>query len=198
MHDASGIHGVAPHPYRTYGCLDDHPRLDERIPTRRRRALLLLNVIGGSAVLASYVLWLGHPSNHAGRFGAVYRRLAASLHDFHVRGCPRISRALPYLARYVIGPRMAAYAVRARPLPVRAYGCPSPSSTSTADHRALDRAALRSAHGCRASVALVVLIARTPTSAPARTRALALAGSMAFAFQTAVLDAFFWPALFPG
>lgn len=32
----------------------------------RRQALLLLNVVGGIAVLASYVLKLGHPSNRAG------------------------------------------------------------------------------------------------------------------------------------
>ena len=165
----------------------------------RRRALLLLNVIGGSAVLASYVLWLGHPSNHAGAlWGGV---TGGWQHLYTISMCAAAAGYLvlfPYLARYVIDHEWL-HTLFALVLFPSALWMPLTfeyvDGPTTGLWIALRCDLLTVA---AASVALVVLIARTPTSAPARTRALALAGSIAFAFQTAVLDAFFWPALFPG
>ena len=165
----------------------------------RRQALLLLNVVGGIAVLASYVLWLGHPSNRA---SALWGGVTGSWQYLYTISMFAATAGylvlLPYLARYVIDHEWL-HTLFALVLFPSALWMPL-----TFEYVDGPTTGLWIALRCdlftvaAASVALVVLTARTPTSAPARTRALALAGSIAFTFQTAVLDAFVWPALFRG
>ena len=165
----------------------------------RRQALLLLNVVGGIAVLASYVLWLGHPSNPAGALWGGVTGGWQYLYTISMFAAAAGYLVLfPYLARYVIDHEWL-HTLFALVLFPSALWMPLTfeyvDGPTTGLWIALRCDLLTVA---TASVALVMLIARTPTSAPARTRALALAGSNAFAFQTAVLDAFVWPALVSG
>lgn len=55
---------------------------DDRV---RRRALVLRNAVGGAAVLASYVLWLGPPSNPAGALWGRIEGVGRSLHTGSMR-----------------------------------------------------------------------------------------------------------------
>lgn len=173
----------------------------------QRRTMLTLNVIGGAAVLGSYAyniatharpgdtLWGGIPESWRTPYAAVMPAAAAgylalwSLLNFRVDpdqaqvlGRP----ALPLFNKLLVPillpsalwmPLTFAYAER-----------PSPGLWA-AVRIGLATTGL-------ASIGLVGALAALRPRAPRRHFWLALAGSVAFAVQTAILDAIVWPALF--
>ena len=168
-----------------------------------RGAFVVLNVVGGTAVLASYVLWLGNPSNDAGAlwgsiggFGrALYTAsmLAAVAGYFafapwllvHGDRAPLSFHRVNLLLALVLLP-----SALWMPLAFEYLDVPTRGLWLTM------RAGLLITG--LASAALVRAVASVPATPGSRTRTLALAGVLAFTFQTLVLDALVWPRCFPG
>lgn len=168
-----------------------------------RLAFVAINVVGGTAVLASYVLWLGNPSNDAGAlwgsiggFGrALYTvsMIAAAAGYFafapfllvHGGDAPPSFHRVNLLFVLVLLP-----SALWMPLAFEYLDEPGAGLWSTM------RAGLLVTG--LASAALVHAVASVPaTATSARSRTLALAGALAFTFQTLVLDALVWPRCFP-
>ena len=167
-----------------------------------RGAFVAINVVGGVAVLASYVLWLGNPSNDAGAlwgsiggFGrALYTAsmLAATAGYFafapfllrHGDAAPLTFHRVNLLLTLVLFP-----SALWMPLAFEYLDAPG-------DGLWLAMRAGLLVTGL-ASAALVRCVAAVPATPGSRARSLALAGACAFTFQTLVLDALVWPRYFP-
>jgi len=164
-----------------------------------RRAFVLLNLLGGTAVLGSYVLWLTNPSNDAGAlWGAIagpgrtaytVSMLAAAAGYFAF--APFVLRLEP--ARAPLTAFNTCFTLILfpsalwMPLAFEYLDAPSPGSWW----------AMRAVLGVVgvASLAVLVLVVR---SAPAsRGRLAAAVGAAAFTVQTLLLDAIVWPLYFP-
>ena len=173
-----------------------------------RRSLVWLNAIGGAAVLASYAHGLSSVETRSALWGGVPDALRPLYvlsmglatagyfaFSYFVLRCLDPDRALA-------GPRLGyrafhvAYALILLPsalwLPLTARMLAEPSEALWLLIRAvLFLVAL-------GSVALLAGIAGARPTSSGAARALAIAGALAFCFQTAVLDAWVWPAYFPG
>jgi hypothetical protein len=174
-------------------------------PLRARRAtFLLLNAVGGVAVLGSYVLWLGTPAHDGqalwGTLGSGARTLYtvsmftasagyfAFLNDLLRHELVRLSES-QYAWLQTIFCLILFPSALWMPLTYLYLGAPSAAAWWAM------RATLFVVAG--ASFALVAfLLGLRDTSAPRAHRA-AIVGSLAFAFQTGVLDPFVWPLFFP-
>ena len=166
-----------------------------------RGAFVAINVVGGTAVLASYVLWLGNPSNDAGAlwgtiggFGRVLytvSMLAAAAGYFafapfllvHGGDAPLSFHRVNLLLVLVLLPSALWMPLAFEYLDARSAGLWWTMRTG------LLITGL-------ASAALVHAVASVHTAAGSRARALAIAGALTFTFQTLVLDALVWPRFF--
>jgi hypothetical protein len=173
-----------------------------------RRSLLLLNVLGGIAVLGSYVHGLAtHPATRAQVWGGVPEALrplytvsmllaAAGYFAFSFFVFFRLDPERTRLAgRLRFGALHAIYALILLP---SALWMPLSFAMLEAPSAAL-WAAIRVVLGLVGigSLALVGAVASARPPDASLARGVALAGALAFAFQTAVLDALVWPAYFP-
>lgn len=163
-----------------------------------RRDFLLVNLVGGVAVLGSYALWLGHRPEEAGllwgAIGGAGRTVYTS--SMLLAAAGYFAFTVPLLVadpeRTGLGGLQATLALILLPsalwMPLAFEFLRFPSAVSWW--------AMRAVLGVVgiASLALVAGIARRREVLPAGR--LALAGSVAFAFQTAVLDALVWPRWF--
>jgi hypothetical protein len=173
-----------------------------------RRSLLWLNLLGGSAVLASYAhglvsnpltrgaLWGGVPDSLRPLYTASMLLAAAGYFAFGFFVFFRLDPARSRIAgRFGFRAFHALYALVLVPsalwLPLTFAMLEAPSGALwLAIRGVLALVAL-------GSLGLVVAIATArPPEAPV-SRAVAIAGAVAFSFQTAVLDAWVWPAYFP-
>jgi hypothetical protein len=173
-----------------------------------RRSLLWLNLLGGSAVLGSYAhglltepvlrgaLWGGVPEALRPLYTASMLAAAAGYFAFSFFVFFRLE---PARTRTLGGMGFGAFhALYALILVPSALWLPLTLRLLEAPGDALWWA-------IRAVLALVGLgslglVAALASAGPARApvaRAVAIAGALAFSFQTAVLDALVWPAYFP-
>ena len=158
-----------------------------------------VNLLGGPAVLASYAIWL---SAHAGEAGRLWGSIDGALRSAYFVSmllatvgyfafAPALLRADPdrveldratFLLSLVLFP-----SALWMPLAFEYLDRPGPLSWWTM------RAVLATVGF--ASLALAAHVARHRDAIPGGM--LAVAGALAFTFQTLVLDAFTWPARFP-
>lgn len=170
----------------------------------RRTTFLLLNTIGGIAVLGSYVLWLGSSAHHGpalwGSLGPGAQTLYtvsmfaaaagyfAFFHDLLRHELDRMSSD-EYAWLQTIFCLILFPSALWMPLAFEYLAAPSPATWWAM------RATLFVVGG--ASYALVGFLVRLSGPRAPQAHRLAIAGSLAFTFQTGVLDAFVWPAFFP-
>lgn len=171
------------------------------------RSLLWLNLLGGTAVLASYAWGLAaHPETRGALWGGVPETLrpiytasmllaAAGYFAFSFFVFFRLDPSRDRVGRLGFGVFHALYALILLPsalwLPLTFAMLDAPSAPLWA--------AIRGALALvgAGSLGLVAAIAVAgPAEAPVA-RSLAVAGALAFSFQTALLDALVWPAYFP-
>jgi hypothetical protein len=172
----------------------------------RRRSLLVLNAVGGAAVLASYAwglrgegvgaaLWGGVPEGLRPLYGANMLLAAVGYFLF----TPYVLLRLPpegarFAGGLGFGVFHALYALVLLPsalwLPLTAHYLAQPSAGLWAALR-LDLGLVG-----LGSLGLLACLLALPGDAP-RGRAWAVAGLVPFCLQTALLDALVWPALFP-
>jgi hypothetical protein len=171
------------------------------------RSLLWLNVAGGIAVLGSYASGLADAETRAGLWGGVPESLrplytasmlaaTAGYFAFSFFVFFRLDPARTRVAGgFGFGAFHALYALILVPsalwLPLTAAMLAEPSGASWL--------AVRGVLGLVAfgSLGLLVALASAQPVSARSARGVALAGALAFAFQTAVLDALVWPAFFP-
>ena len=163
-----------------------------------RLAFVVLNVIGGVAVLASYVLWLGNPSNDGGALWGAIGSAGRALYTISmVAAAAGYFAFAPYLlrgdpARLPFARVNLLFALILFPsalwMPLAFEYLDAPSHALWWAMR-LDLLVTG-----LASAGLAWTLWRT--SPPSRARTLACAGSLAFTFQTLVLDALVWPLFF--
>jgi hypothetical protein len=171
----------------------------------RSAPFLLLNAVGGLAVLGSYVLWIGSPAHDGqalwGSLGPGARTLYtvsmftaaagyfAFLNDLLRHELRRLSEN-QYAWLQTIFCLILFPSALWMPLTYLYLAAPSAAAWWAM------RVTLFVVAG--ASFALVAfLLGLRDASAPRAHRA-AIVGSLAFTFQTGVLDAFVWPLFFPG
>ncbi len=170
-------------------------------PAQGRGAFVAINVAGGAAVLASYVLWLGNPSNDAGALWGTIGGLGRVLYTASM-----LAAATGYFA---FAPFLLVHGGDA-PLSFHRVNLllvlvllPSalwmPLAFEYLDARSAGlwwtmRAGLLITG--LASAALVHAVASVRARQGSRARKLALGGTLAFTFQTLVLDALVWPRFF--
>jgi hypothetical protein len=173
----------------------------------QRRSLAWINVVGGIAVLASYVHGiLSHPATRGEVWGGVPEALqplyatsmlAAALGYFAFTSLVflRLDPDEVRIGRYGFGLFNALYAAVLVPsalwMPLTFAMLAEPSPILWWAIR-LDLALVGIA-----SLGLLAAIAAVRPAPPAGRRRAALIGAAAFCFQTAVLDALVWTALFP-
>lgn len=189
--------------------------------TSGRAAFVALNVVGGSAVLASYVLWLGNPSNDAGALWGTIGGAGRALYTvsmlaaaagyfafapfllFRADRTPLVLDAgvLATSPRHGARPPLTFHRVNLlltlvllpsalwMPLAFEYLDAPSPGLW-IAMRTGLLITGL-------ASAGIVHAVWCAGDGSHARARRLALAGALAFTFQTLVLDALVWPRCFP-
>jgi hypothetical protein len=162
-------------------------------------AFIAMNLVGGCAVLASYALWLATPSNDgpalwgsiAGTARTVYTvsMFAAASGYFAFAGYLLLNdvQGLPFawvltLFAFILFP-----SALWMPLAFEYLATPG-AALWWAMRVTLAIVGL-------ASLALVFTLARLTPTGTAQT--LAVAGAIAFTFQTLVLDALVWPLYFP-
>ena len=173
-----------------------------------RRSLLVLNVLGGTAVLGSYAWGI---QSHPDASGQVWGGVPESLRPIYTvcmllaaagyfaysplvffRLDPdhtRIAGGFGFGAFHLLYALVLIPSALWMPLTFAMLDAPSPSLW-------LAIRAVLALVGL-GSLGLVVAVATAqPLRAPIG-RALAVAGAIAFSFQTAVLDAIVWPAYFP-
>lgn len=164
---------------------------------------MAINVVGGTAVLASYALWLGNPSNDAGALWGSIGGLGRALYTASM-----LAAAAGYFA---FAPYLLRHAEQTAPLSLHrvnlllalvllpsALWMPLAFEYLDAPTSGLwwtMRAGLLITG--LASTGLVHAVASVPAAPASRARTLALAGALAFTFQTLVLDALVWPRHFP-
>lgn len=173
----------------------------------QRRSLLWLNVLGGTAVLASYVLGLRSDALVGGAlWGGVPEALrplytvnmflaAAGYFLFTPYVFFRLDPERTRIAgRFGFGLFHALYALVLLPsalwLPLTAHVIAHPTAVAWAVVR-LDLALVAAG-----SLGLLAAVLALPADAP-RGRALAVIGLLPFCLQTVLLDALVWPAFFP-
>jgi hypothetical protein len=186
-------------------------RLDGSAPAGRARrlrlALAALNGVGGLAVLASYAVGLSRPGASEALWGGVPDALRplytvsmglAAAGYFPMTGAvlfgldaarTRVAGRLGYGSFLLAYALILAPSALWLPLTLQMVETPSPALW----------AAIRGVLALVAVGSLGVLagLVSARPAPPPRLRALALAGALAFCFQTAVLDAVVWPACFP-
>jgi hypothetical protein len=174
--------------------------MEAAAPSPEKVAFVVINVLGGAAVLGSYALWLSNPAHQAsalwGAIGGAARgayvvsMLAAAAGYFAFApwvlrlDAARVDLTLVNLCFVLVLFPSALW----MPLAFEYLAAPGPLRW-WAMRGVLLVVGL-------ASLALVVLLARI-SPAPSG-RAIAVAGAVAFTFQTLVLDALVWPRCFPG
>lgn len=166
-----------------------------------RGAFVAINVVGGAAVLASYVLWLGNPSNDGtalwGSIGGVGRALyTVSM----VTAAGGYFAFAPFLLRHGDLAPLSFHRVNLLFVLVllpSALWMPLAFEYLDAPRDGL-WVAMRAGLLITglASAAIVRTVAAVPVAAGGRMRTWALAGALAFTFQTLVLDALVWPRWF--
>jgi hypothetical protein len=187
---------------------EGHPEVTERRRTNpQKRTLLWINVLGGTAVLGSYAYYLiAHPEASADFWGGV----PAAMQSGYV--VTMLLAAAGYFA-------FTRFVFRLRPAKVKipsgfGYGIfswiyalillPSalwmPLTFAMIESPGVGlwvsiRIAL-AAVGVGSLLLLAVLLRMEPRE-PKRSHRFAVAGSIAFSLQTAILDALVWPAFFP-
>ena len=172
-----------------------------------QRSLLWLNVLGGSAVLASYVHGLAASATRGALWGGVPESLRP-LYTLSMLLATAGYFAFSYYVFFRLDPertRVArGFAFRAFHLLYALILFPSALWLPlTAEMLAAPSAGLWLAiRGVLAAVAvgslgLFVALASAEPVSSRTARGVALAGALAFALQTAVLDALVWPAFFP-
>lgn len=173
-----------------------------------RRSLALLNVVGGVAVLGSYVLAFAYaPAVREGLWGGV----PAWMQPLYTANMLCAAAGyFPFTARFVLGPQPEelaaafrapyralhlAYALVLGPsalwLPLTAAMIATPSTLLWIAIR-LDLALV-----ALGALGLLYLATRDAVSTHARGAWLALLGTIPFVLQTAVVDALVWPAFYP-
>jgi hypothetical protein len=173
-----------------------------------RRSLALLNVVGGIAVLGSYVLAFAYaPAVREGLWGGV----PAWMRPLYTANMLCAAAGyFPFTARFVLGPPPEALAASFRApyralhvayalvlgpsalwLPLTAAMIAAPSTLLWIAIR-IDLALV-----ALGASSLLVLAARDALATRARGAWLALLGVIPFALQTVVLDALVWPAFYP-
>ena len=172
-----------------------------------RRAFLILQGIGGPAVLGSYVtsfarwpeavgaMWGGVPESIRGLYTAWMFVAAAGYllftGLFWLRTRPDEARLLGGGFGRLLSPPTPSSSSRPR------RGCPSPASCSRRPSAALWWTIVAVLWMVAAgSLALLAAVATLAPRWPGRLRSLALGGAVAFCVQTVALDAIVWPALF--
>jgi hypothetical protein len=171
-------------------------------------ALLVVNILGGIAVLGSYFLGFAtHPRSSSALWGNVPPFL---LIPYTVSMLAAAAGYLAFTSFLLFGVRQETeadrrrFAYRSLPWIYLAVLAPSaawmPLTFIMLDHPSLLLwAAIRVVLGIvgLASIALFLWILGTRPKGRRWFRALALAGAVLFILQTAVLDAIVWPAFFP-
>ena len=169
----------------------------------RHGTFLLLNTVGGIAVLASYGLWLTNPSN---RGPALWGHLGAAGQQLY--NISMLAAAAGYFAFFIdlmqhelhrIPAEQFAWLSTLFTLILFPSALWMPLSFEYLDAPTVGlwwavRGTLFVVGA--ASAALVVFLWRLPNPVAPRARALAIVGAIAFTFQTGVLDAFVWPHFF--
>jgi hypothetical protein len=173
-----------------------------------RRSLFWLNLLGGCAVLGSYAhglashpltrgeVWGGVPDPLRPLYTASMLLAAAGYFAFSFFVFFRLDPARTRVAgRFGFGAFHALYALILLPsalwMPLTFAMLDSPSGALWAAIRvALALVGI-------GSLGLVAAVASARPSEARLARAAAVAGALAFSFQTAVLDALVWPAYFP-
>ena len=163
-------------------------------------AFVVLNVVGGTAVLASYALWLSNPSNDggalwgtisgAGRIGYTASMLAAAAGYFAFAGYLLASRSPTTTWLWLLVLFALILFPSALWMPFAFEYLDAPSSALWWGMRCT-----LAVVGVASALLLLALMGFVPGSGTGRT--LAVAGAGAFAFQTLVLDALVWPLFFP-
>jgi hypothetical protein len=173
-----------------------------------RRTLLFINLVGGAAVLGSYAhglasnpltrgeVWGGVPESLKPLYTASMLCAAAGYFAFSYFVFFRIDPERTRIAgRFSLGAFSALYALILVPsalwMPLTFAMIEAPSSTLWWAIRGV-----LAAVGL-GSLLLFAAIAAAPAERAPWSRRVALAGCAAFCFQTAVLDAWVWPAYFP-
>lgn len=174
--------------------------MEAAAPSPEKVAFVVINVLGGTAVLGSYALWLSNPAHQA---GALWGTIGGAARAAYVVSMLAAAAGYFAFAPWVL--RLDAAHVDVTlvnlcfvlvlfpsalwmPLAFEYLAAPGPMRW-WAMRGVLLVVGL-------ASLALVVLLARV-SPAPSG-RAIAVAGAVAFTFQTLVLDALVWPRCFPG
>lgn len=170
----------------------------------RQRLFLLLNVVGGVAVLGSYVLWLGSPAHDGaalwGRVGGPARTLYTTSMFTAAAGYflffdHLLRREIARLPADAFATLQTVFALILFPsalwMPLAFEFLAAPSAAAWW----VMRATLFVVGA--ASLGLIVFLVQLDAAPWPRRRAWAIAGAGAFTFQTAVLDALVWPLCFP-
>lgn len=168
-----------------------------------QRGFLGVNVVGGIAVLASYVLWLGNPSNDAGALWGSIAGAGRTLYTVSMfTAAAGYFLFFPYLLRDSGDGADERWARFTRVLTVVLF----PATwwmPLTYEYLDAPSPALWWAMRCSlflvggGSLALLAAIARDRRPASRTAHRLAVIGAVFFCIQTAVLDAFVWPLCFP-
>jgi hypothetical protein len=162
-------------------------------------AFIAINLVGGCAVLASYWLWLANPANDgpalwgsiAGAARTVYTvsMLAAAAGYFAFAGYLLLNdvQGIPFVWVLTLFAFILFPSALWMPLAFEYLAAPG-AALWWAMRITLAIVGL-------ASLLLVLTLARLSPAGTAHT--LAIAGAVAFTFQTLVLDALVWPLYFP-
>jgi hypothetical protein len=162
-------------------------------------AFIVLNLVGGIAVLASYALWLANPSREGEALWGSITGHGRTLYTVSM-----LAAAAGYFgfAVYVLGQGgrslswslvLALFALMLFP---SALWMPLAFEYLAAPHPALWWA-MRSTLALVGVASLVLLVVLVRVESGGTAHALAVAGALAFTFQTLVLDALVWPMYFP-
>ena len=172
--------------------------------SKHQRGFLGLNVVGGIAVLASYVLWLGNPSNDAGALWGSIPDGGRTIYTVSMfAAAAGYFLFFPYLLRDCGGveadERWARFTrIIALVLFPSSWWMPPTYEYLDAPSPALwwaMRLTLFTVGG--ASLTLLAAIVCDRRQASPLAHRLAVIGAVLFCIQTAVLDAFVWPLFFP-
>ncbi|MBM4245770.1 MAG: hypothetical protein FJ148_18525 [Deltaproteobacteria bacterium] len=171
-------------------------------PAGGRGAFVAINAVGGTAVLASYVLWLGNPSNDAGALWGTIGGFGRALYTASMLTAAAGYFAFaPFLLRHGDRAPLSFHRVNVlfvlvllpsalwMPLAFEYLDAPGDGLWATM------RAGLLLTG--LASAAIIRTVAAVPADVGGRARTWALAGAVAFTLQTLVLDALVWPRSFP-
>jgi len=172
---------------------------DERVPDAPKLAFATINVVGGVAVLGSYVLWLSNPSNDAGALWGSIDGAGRTLYATSMfAAAAGYFLFVPYLLRRDADRTPFAWINLLLALVLFPSALWMPLAFEYLDGpSAAGWWAMRGTLGVvgLASLGLVGTLARLRPASPGR--ALAVVGALAFTFQTLVLDALAWPLCFP-